>query len=756
MAALRFLLTSLLSVLVLAVSVTASRPAIAADPTPARTGPTLPGVHPSAQTASLTVDTVPVTVTSPFLPSRNFVISKKGDLSQAASSSTPRPYADLSVTTVPFGTRPGTEALPAAKQGAAPDYRSQLQSDRQKQGAQVSTGPAASLFDASATSQVAVVNSVGMEGGKPTVVVEWVSEAGNRIWIVRASAQIDAADQSAFVGALSDLRVQSSDPNRPTTIPTPKPGSTPTAPTSPAPSPPKPSPGQSGRGAGPSDLSATPPWWSGDCDYDHYAAGSGQGSYRLGATYLGMPACGPRPIAGGADVLVNFYPGSWGEYEWECVELVMRYLYQGFGVAPYGANGNQVVSNYQGSAFQKIGNPTQGVAPQPGDVLSYGPDTTFGHASVVASSNVNSSGNGSITVVEENNSPGGTSTLNVSGWYVQGFETVSGWLHPVVPMGAMPKPAGPETSWGPNRIDAVLTGSDGAAWHRGWAPGWSPWESRGAALASQPIAVSWGPNRLDIFARGLDNALWHTAWYGSGWSGWDSLGGQLQGDPEVVSWAAGRLDVFVRGMDNQLWHRGWSGQQWSGWEAHGGSLATTPDVVAWGSNRLDIVAQAWDGSLWHADWNGSSWEGWGGLGGSTPNAPTVVAWGPNRLDILIRGVDNQLWHTQWDGTRWGNGWGSLGGSIASRPAAVAWDSNRLDIVAQGPDTSVWHTAWNGSSWEGWGGLGGLLRSGPTVVSWDSNRLDIFGRGLDSRLWHESWDGSGWQGSWDSLGWPPST
>ena len=41
-----------------------------------------------------------------------------------------------------------------------------------------------------------------------------------------------------------------------------------------------------------------------------------------------MTACGPRPIADGApDVLVNFFPGSWGEFDFECVELAMRYLY---------------------------------------------------------------------------------------------------------------------------------------------------------------------------------------------------------------------------------------------------------------------------------------------------------------------------------------------------------------------------------------------------------------------------------------------
>lgn len=754
MAAHRTLLISLVSVLVLAVLVTASTPAAAAPaPTPG-SGGTAPGVQSGTQTASFSVDTVAVTVTSRFLPARQFAVSKKGDLSQTATASSPHPYADLSVTTVPFGTKPGTEALPVAQQGAAAAYRSQLQSDRQKQGAQLTTGPAASLFGASVTSQVAVLRSTGMSG-KPIVVVEWVSEAGNRIWLVRASAQVDAADQSAFVGALSDLRVQSSDPSRPTTIATPKPGTTPTAPTSPAPSPPKPSPGQSGRGAGPSDLSAPPPWWSGDCDYNHYAAGSGQGSFRLGATYLGMPTCGPRPIAGGVDVLVNFFPGAWGEYEWECVELVMRYLYQGFGIPPYPGNGNQVVANYQGSALQKIANPTQGVAPQPGDVLSYGPDTTFGHASVVAASNVNSSGNGTITVVEENNSPGGTSTLNVSGWYVQGFETVSAWLHPVAaPGGGAHKPAA--VAWGSNRLDVFQRSASNSLGHMAWdGTAWlGAWQSLGGLLTSDPAAVSWGPGRLDVFARGADNGLWHMAWDGTRWVGWEPLGGVITAEPEAVSWGQGRLDLFVRGPDNGLWHMAWDGTQWSGWQSLGGLLTSKPSAVAWGPGRLDVVAQGGDEGVWHVGGNGAQWSGWQPLGGLAIGAPQVVAWGPNRLDVFVRGLDSAAWHTAWDGAQWLNGWQPLGGQLTSDPTSVSWGTNRLDVFARGGDLAGWHTAWDGTRWlSGWQPIGGRLTTDAVPVTWGWNRLDVFAQGTDSAVWHTAWDGSSWLSGWQPLSTP---
>ncbi|HYZ02668.1 MAG TPA: CHAP domain-containing protein, partial [Candidatus Binatia bacterium] len=84
---------------------------------------------------------------------------------------------------------------------------------------------------------------------------------------------------------------------------------------------------------------------------------------------------------------------------------------------------------YQQGGMQKIANRTRGVPPLPGDVLSYGPATTYGHTSVVKSTNVDGSGNGSMTVVEEDNNAGGSSTLTVTGWSVQAVEPVTGWLH---------------------------------------------------------------------------------------------------------------------------------------------------------------------------------------------------------------------------------------------------------------------------------------------------------------------------------------
>ena len=197
-----------------------------------------------------------------------------------------------------------------------------------------------------------------------------------------------------------------------------------------------------------------PPWWNGDCDANHWnpaaaAMGwTGAGAHRLGASYLGVPVCGPRPLVDGAPD-VRWTKGGWGEFEWECPELVFRFMAQIYGVSAYSANGDTVVSNYStadGGGLVKVSNGTVGVAPQPGDVISFnGPGG--GHVGVVASSSVDGSGNGSITMMSENDTANGWRTLTVSSWRVQGFGTRTpyGWLHDPLGRGSAGGPPPPDT-----------------------------------------------------------------------------------------------------------------------------------------------------------------------------------------------------------------------------------------------------------------------------------------------------------------------
>lgn len=180
-----------------------------------------------------------------------------------------------------------------------------------------------------------------------------------------------------------------------------------------------------------------PSWWNGPCDANHWdpaaaAQGwTGAGAHALGASYLGVPVCGPRRSDGAPDV--QWTRPGWGHFEWECVELAMRFMAQVYGVAAYGANGVDVVRNYstaQGGGLVKVTNGTTGVAPQPGDVVSFD-DGGAGHTGVIASSTVDGAGNGTVTMLSQNDTADGWRTLQVVAWRLQGFGAYQpyGWLH---------------------------------------------------------------------------------------------------------------------------------------------------------------------------------------------------------------------------------------------------------------------------------------------------------------------------------------
>jgi hypothetical protein len=181
---------------------------------------------------------------------------------------------------------------------------------------------------------------------------------------------------------------------------------------------------------------AMPAWWQGEtCDQ-----ANAPGSYAIGASWDGLVACGPGPTQGGSDHLVDFFPGSWGEFEWECVELSMRWMYLAWGVNPYPADGWDVVSDYDtskasdnpgGPDLVVVENGTVGAVPQPGDVVSVGrsTDEPFGHTAVVTANAVDAQGNGTITLIQENGGGGndGWVTYPVDSWVVG--DNVTGWLH---------------------------------------------------------------------------------------------------------------------------------------------------------------------------------------------------------------------------------------------------------------------------------------------------------------------------------------
>lgn len=409
---------------------------------------------------SFTLDGVSLTLCTTFIEQPQFVVSQPGNAIQVAYAVQVNPKKELLITTARYGSRPPSEGLPEVDAATSEEvYRAEMRALRTRQGGKPLTGPSLRLFGRMVVG-VTSIQALPWEGlqDQPVRITEWVIKADDHLWIVRAS-QLDttAQDTAALAeSSLNDANLPLASDGLPTSsgiMPLQAVNTATDTPTgTPVPSPtPTPSPAVSQTPTGSPSATQTvtptpsatptpapslpaPAWWKGVCDLSNYLASSyntqSRSSYPLGAVYRGMVACGPRPYADSAsDIPVRFFPGAWGELEWECVELSMRFMYLAYGIPPYPANGNKVVSNYQGGLLYKIYNGTHGLAPQPDDVLSYCATCTVGHTAVVASAAVDAQGNGSVTVIEENNSPTGFSTLPVANWVVSGNSgPVIGWL----------------------------------------------------------------------------------------------------------------------------------------------------------------------------------------------------------------------------------------------------------------------------------------------------------------------------------------
>jgi hypothetical protein len=376
----------------------------------------------SIQEVNLVLDGVELTLSTPFLPSQRIIVPDPGDPVQVANIVQKEPsFRSLTITAIPYGTKPSVEVLPIAEPDNLVAYQNALRSHRRFQGGKPVPGPTATLFGQAVTGIASTVYiNIDVFEPKPVRIVEWVVEAGNRIWLLRISQEIQVMEY--YLSDRGDWQI-SEDLAGINLL-----GTNLEAPSI---------RGDTHDFETTSITSATsisnlpfPPWWDGDCDKNTYYDQTGIWSYPLGGSYRAVKACGPRPWADGApNAYTQFFAGSWGVLEWECVELSMRFMYLAYGIVPYKANGNQVVTNYSGTKLIKINNGTPGFAPQPNDIMSSGPETAVGHTTVVIASNVDPTGNGTITILEQNSSSTGIRTLTVTNWEVLSFYTVIGWLH---------------------------------------------------------------------------------------------------------------------------------------------------------------------------------------------------------------------------------------------------------------------------------------------------------------------------------------
>jgi hypothetical protein len=144
--------------------------------------------------------------------------------------------------------------------------------------------------------------------------------------------------------------------------------------------------------------------------------------YDLGneaTSYDDVYPCGPEPGSSFPPYGDSFQPPG----GFQCTELANRFLFDAWDLQPVfgssldGANYARTVhADYP--SVPLVPNGTSGQPYLPGDIISFTgsskePD---GHVAVVIGTTENSSGNGTVTIMEQNAASSGTETLAVSGW----------------------------------------------------------------------------------------------------------------------------------------------------------------------------------------------------------------------------------------------------------------------------------------------------------------------------------------------------
>ena len=299
----------------------------------------------------------------------------------------------------------------------------------------------------------------------------------------------------------------------------------------------------------------------------------------------------------------------------------------------------------------------------------------------------------------------------------------------------------------------------GAANHRWWDGGaswYGAWDSLGITIAGAPSVVSWGPDRQDVFIHGTDGAIYWQTWTRSGGRGsWKYMNGTTNNDLAVFSLQPNSLEMVIRGTDGVMYHN-WSddaGATWSGWQSLGLNILGTPAVITTGPDRQDLFVRGSDNVIYHQTWTRSGGRtNWTSMNGTTYDDIAVVSRRAGHLEAFVRGIDGVLYHSWSDdaGVTW-SGWISLGIKILGKPAVVARGSDYMDVFIRGEDDVMYHLPFTPSvGWGTWKSLGGQTRFAPQVVSWGKGRLDVFHLGTDGNFYHMWWAGAV-QSAWYQVG-----
>lgn len=273
-----------------------------------------------------------------------------------------------------------------------------------------------------------------------------------------------------------------------------------------------------------------PPWWnSSTCDDSYYYSHTDpQVHSTLITTWNGIDVCGPLPVDGGESIIHQFTTGGSSELEWECAELVKRYLYLSMNTISLGnAHGYQVVqryAEYYPDSFIAIPNGgTEGLIPKAGDIISYGDNNPYNHTAIVTGvtwvDEIN--GDATLDILEQNGVADGTTTQNIVDWIIRGGPdspndyssiVVTGWLTPRWTV---------ENVTGTGTLKALSATSDADVWAVGgtvayhYTGSWSGDTYTGSTLLNGVTAIS----SSNVVAVGYASSLAKAIKYnGTSWS----------------------------------------------------------------------------------------------------------------------------------------------------------------------------------------------------------------------------------------------
>ena len=170
------------------------------------------------------------------------------------------------------------------------------------------------------------------------------------------------------------------------------------------------------------------------------------------------------------------------------------------------------------------------------------------------------------------------------------------------------------SSWGPDRIDLLLTGGDNGIYHKNWdGKNWIP----GTTSFNKPISGTWigdpvyisrEPNSIDALAVSTNGKLYHIAYdLKEGWKEPVSLGGEWLGPPCVVKQSKDRFEVLIVGAASGLYHKVFDGgfrpSPDAEWKALGGQWARGLSAVSNGTATTSVYLLGMNNAVWEAKWN---------------------------------------------------------------------------------------------------------------------------------------------------------